>query len=96
MHPKNYTHKDLKYLDWVRGHPCLVCRLPPRSEAHHNEHAKKNDYLAVPLCRAHHHQYHTIPHKEFEDRYSINFLFEIINYLSQYIKEHGNSILISK
>ena len=51
--------KDDKYLDWIRGQPCVLCGWvpkgnypgggPKRNAAHHVS-GKHNDHNTVPLC----------------------------------------------
>ena len=56
--------KDLKYLDYIRSLPCIICQEhhePQNSvtTAHHTIHdrfstKKTSDYDAIPLCEGHH------------------------------------------
>ncbi len=70
----------LKYLDFVRSMPCLICRKIS-VDAHHivsvgmgNNRKKPSlrHLSAVSLCRAHHGELHTMKQREFEEKYSIN------------------------
>ena len=56
--------RDVRYLAYVRGKPCLVCGSP--ADAHHIQFAqprglgrKTGDQYAVPVCRRHHVDLHT-------------------------------------
>lgn len=64
---KNYKSRpgmSDKHLDLIRGLPCSVCLVPPRSEAHHLKQGtgergmglRSTDKHAVPLCNEHHHE----------------------------------------
>ena len=55
-----------KYLNRIRGEPCLVCGSPPPVQAHHTRHSerrgfsrKTSDKYAVPLCWECHASCHT-------------------------------------
>jgi len=61
--PKHKNIRDEKYLNTLRGSPCLVCRRG--AEAHHLQHVgergigmKSGDNFAVPLCRTCHTELH--------------------------------------
>lgn len=96
--PKQIIHKDLKYEDWIRDKPCLICQRPPRSEAHHCWHTGRknggNSYLAVPLCTYHHtfgsDAYHVVEAKRFQEIHNKDLKDEIINLLSEYIESLKN------
>jgi len=83
MHPKQLTHRNKKYLDFVKTKPCLICGNS--SDAHHKEHANRNDFLAVPLCRGHHSQAHSTGCKRFEEENNLEYWHEIINLMAEYI-----------
>lgn len=68
-HPKPKVYHDLKYLAYVRKHPCSHCAGP--AEAHHLA-GKENDYATVPLCRTAHRYYHDHGLNGFESRFSTN------------------------
>lgn len=60
--------KDPKHLARVRKLPCSVCGAAGPSEAHHPRGyrwgcgmgKKAHDKYVIPLCRFHHHAYHTM------------------------------------
>ena len=61
--PKRQRIADEKYLQSLRGKPCLVCGKP--GEAHHLQRAeprgmaqKTGDNWAVPVCHPHHMELH--------------------------------------
>ena len=89
-HPKNYRHKNEKYLKYIRTLACLVCGSQ-QSVAHHSEHSNGNDYLAIPLCISHHthggDSYHRLGHESFQDRHGLHLDWEIIELLSRYIEK---------
>jgi hypothetical protein len=50
-----------RYLDWLKTLPCAICGAQPCDPAHTGPHGlnqKASDFLAIPLCRAHHEDYH--------------------------------------
>ncbi len=91
MHPKLSRYIKKEYEAWIRKHPCMVCG--GLSECHHVYHAKKNSYLAAPLCHDHHvaggDSYHRLGHQTFSDKHGINLEWEIINLLTEYIEERN-------
>ncbi|MFP4104837.1 MAG: DUF968 domain-containing protein [Phycisphaerae bacterium] len=65
MIDKIKPYRSKRYLDWVRDRPCVHCRRPPPSEAHHviglaggSMGGKAGDQLAVPLCTECHRRLH--------------------------------------
>lgn len=94
MHPryiirKGFSHKNKKYLAWIRDRGCAVCKKT--AVAHHVWCAKENDYLTIPLCDEHHvsgkFSYHKIGPDKFQELNGINFDWLIIELLIEYIKE---------
>lgn len=89
-------NKNKTYLDYIRGLSCLICEKPAglendRIDPHHQE--KKNDYMAVPLCRGCHNYLGNVGKltnfwngQNPRNRY-INIERKIIELLSGYIKE---------
>lgn len=91
VHPKRKlrfgdSYKNEKYLAWIRVKGCLVCKSAP-CDAHHVWCNRSSDYTVVGLCRNHHREYHDTSHDAFERKYHIDFEWEIIEMLSDYIKE---------
>lgn len=84
--PKLTKNENREYLNWIISLECLICGIKP-SDPHHVRHARSNDFMAVPLCRKHHSEYHSVGHKSFEDKYLIDFNWIIIETLSRYIKQ---------
>jgi hypothetical protein len=88
-YPKPKTFRSKKYLDFIRGKPCLACGKPAPSDPHHENLGfcgagmKAPDTHTVPLCRECHRKHH--------DAYG-NYLFPIsvewsvIGYLTEYIR----------
>ena len=60
------TYRNRKYLDWLKGQPCLVCKHLPCDPAHQSlgwpsgTGIKGPDSFALPLCRRCHHRQHQI------------------------------------
>lgn len=87
--------KNETYLDFIRSQKCIVpdehfqCSDQPRPDAHHVGNEKENDYLAVPLCRAHHNDYHFKlgSVEKFNDKYNIDLMWVIINLMAFYASE---------
>lgn len=92
MHPRYQGYIDDDYLKWIREQPSIVSMTPGPNDAHHvwntGKPGKRNDYLAVPLTRGEHTQYHHYGHEWFEDKYNISFEAEIIKLLARYL--HGS------
>jgi hypothetical protein len=90
MNPKHLNYSDKEYESFVRKQPCLICKYPV-VDLHHWDHARRNSYMGVPLCRNHHtmnpDSYHRLEMHEFERRHNIEGAWEIIKLLSQYIQE---------
>jgi hypothetical protein len=59
-------NRSANYLTWIRKRPCCVCGAPGPSEAsHHGRRGmgqKASDLSCAPLCRTHHHEWHTYGH----------------------------------
>lgn len=80
--------KNETYLEFVRNIRCVVCNDPNRSDPHHVGNERENDYLAVPLCRLHHNDYHKLGSVEkFNEKYNIDLMWVIINLMSFYASE---------
>jgi len=93
IHPKQFNYDDPGYESYIRNSVCIVCHSPS-VDVHHVYHARRNSYLALPLCREHHttgqNSYHTLGVKTFEGEHNLDLMWEIVNHLSQYIdkKKH--------
>ncbi len=98
MHPKEISHVDEDYLEWIRRQPSIVSgtfgawdadRGEGRNDAHHvwctGKRGKRNDYLAVPLTRGEHQVYHSQGHDSFEKRFNIRFEWECLKLLMTYL-----------
>lgn len=83
MHPKWISAKNKEYEAWVKTLPCIVCNQEG-VDPHHVWHARRNDYLCIPLCRPHHTEYHSIEWKKFEEKHNIDLSWEIIKLLIKY------------
>lgn len=58
-----------------RGLPCCVCQASPPSDPHHvvsRGAGGKDAGNAVPLCRFHHGELHTIGLLTFQEKHSVN------------------------
>ena len=64
--------EDKAFLALVRAQECECCSNA--ADAHHliTVGAGGSDYTAVPLCRLHHSELHTMPLRAFEDKYDVN------------------------
>jgi|VirMetMinimDraft_7_1064189.scaffolds.fasta_scaffold161033_2 hypothetical protein len=57
--PERNTKKSLAHISRVKELPCVICRKPGPSDAHHiicdrYGQAKTSDFDVIPLCKAHH------------------------------------------
>jgi len=85
-------HKSDEYLSWIRSKECCICGA--RSEPHHVDHNKPNDFMTIPLCRKHHSELHALENKkqEFEKKYGFDLERYVVRLLIEYI-EGGNDEL---
>lgn len=82
------TPRSEKYLQFVASYSCLVCGQI--SEPHHaigkrGTGLKPSDFGCVPLCRAHHDDFHRVGRRPFEDRYDVNLAESALNLLHRYV-----------
>ena len=84
---------DNKYLDWIRGCPCIVCLIESKglmntadniSEPHHVSikncgamGSKTDDSRTIPLCHKHHMLAHSIGRDTFEKTYGLDYEYLI-------------------
>lgn len=87
----------MKYIDWVRLLPCVIC-LKPESDPHHinkkghGSMAKKaSDSRTIPLCRYHHTKYHQIGRDTFASEYEIDYE-HVIDKLNTIWRERENEL----
>lgn len=76
--------RDEHYLAWLRTQPCAICGKTPSDPAHLRFSSigdgkretgageKSSDHWAVPLCRAHHNEQHSMNEREFWASYGID------------------------
>ena len=86
-HPKYSVHKNEKYLDYIRAQKCCIILCEHKNAVitpHHVWHTRKNDLLSIPLCMPHHVLLHTMPVKNFEEKFNVNLCEEIIYFLLNY------------
>ena len=78
-------HKDEKYLSYIREKGCIICGK--RAEPHHYRRARRNDYMAIPLCRMHHTECHALEKTPWawEEVHNLNPYWVIINLLGEYL-----------
>lgn len=73
---KTLPERDLKYIDWIKSLPCIICQFT-FSDPHHTETGgkgtKASDYTCIPLCSAHHLEVHTTGKQTFQKKHNINF-----------------------
>lgn len=70
----------LRHRAWLRSHHCVVpgCLAEPievshlRTAANAGVALKPHDGFAVPMCHAHHAEYHQRGHKEFQRQYGVD------------------------
>ena len=76
------VHRDREYLDWLKARLCIAC-LPGSAncllrdcDPAHGPSAGKGlkgpDNEAIPLCRHHHVEQHSIGWQEFESKYQFS------------------------
>jgi hypothetical protein len=74
MSSKATIGKSEDYLDYVRSLPCRICDDNP-VDPHHTETGgvgmKGSDFTAIPLCRKHHDEYHSVGKKSFGELHGI-------------------------
>lgn len=66
---------DEAYLTHIRSLPCVVMGCPEQiKDPHHLKTQKsgRNDYTAIPACRAHHSECHTIGVAAFNRKYFVD------------------------
>lgn len=92
--PKGGKLRSKKFLDRVRGEPCLICGSPPRNHAHHLRHSEKSgmgqkvsDKWTVPLCWKCHASCHT---RGREDAWWIEQGIDPIKWSENFFKEWKN------
>jgi hypothetical protein len=83
--------RDNKYLAFIRGLPCVLCRdRYVDVDAHHiKTHGmgtKGDDDMTVPVCRLHHAEIHSFGQSIFEIRHKISFKNLISIYQTAYKK----------
>lgn len=68
------THKNTRYLQWVKAQPCCWCGNP-ESEPHHiigiglgGMALKADDIHTMPLCRKHHDEIHEMGEESIADQ----------------------------
>lgn len=69
-----------RHKKFVRSHHCVCegCIQEPievshiRTAANAGTGMKPHDWFSVPMCRAHHAEYHRVGHQTFEGRYRLN------------------------
>ena len=89
MFSKQPRQEDKKYLDFIRGKPCLCMSDSCWGETapHHtiSRGAWGSDYRAIPVCLFHHMEAEQKGLEYMEKTYSFNALDEIIKLLSEYL-----------
>lgn len=89
--PKQKRETDKAYLAYITRQPCIVNNHECCGDVvyHHTVSvgAGGSDYLAIPVCVAHHIPgVHTLGKDTFQKKYNINFDKEIIQLLINFIK----------
>ena len=82
---------DEDYLDYIREQPSVVS-LRPSDDPHHLESRGSggSDYTAIPLTRGEHREIHTMPLRDFEEKYGINLWRESHRLLRRYFSDTEN------
>lgn len=80
--------RSSEYLTFVGSYPCVVCAHP--AEPHHalgrrGVGVKPSDFGCVPLCRAHHNEFHGRGPQTFEMQYDVNLAEIALNLLHRYV-----------
>lgn len=96
MFPKHKRQADVKYLNWLKRLPCLLCG--GESEPHHipevghgGKGIKTDDKRAIPLCHKHHMEFHNNGRSSFASMYSINYEHTILE-LNRIYKERLDAV----
>ncbi len=89
MIPKQPRQKDTKYLDFIRGKPCLCNGGSCIGEvtSHHtvSRGAWGSDYRTIPICAFHHLEMEQRSLSFMENIYHFSALDEIIKLLCEYL-----------
>lgn len=83
--PKPSRLQNRTYLDWIRRQPCLIDHVV--AQAHHttSRGAGGSDFRAVPLCHAHHREFHRLGKLRFEEKHRVDLVEEILRLLETFI-----------
>jgi len=87
---------SIKYLDYIRGCTCLVCFASSPDPDHleaigmggNRKKATPKHFSAIPLCRTHHTERHSLGIPRFEDKYKINLWKEAFRLLRGYYERN--------
>ncbi len=86
---RNQIIIDEEYLDFIHAKPCLVCGKRPvdadHLKAQGQRRSKRNDLMAIPLCRENHRERHDWGNTRFELEYNLNLYEEAMYLLCEYI-----------
>lgn len=93
------TPRSEEYVEFVRSHPCLVCRRP--AESHHafgrrGTSLKASDFTCVPLCHTHHAEMHKIGRVPFEKFYRVDLVEIAFNLMHKYLTGTWVSLTIAR
>jgi hypothetical protein len=94
---KRITHRDKKYMAWIRSQPCLISGCDFDNVAHHVHlpgeggiGMKVSDYYTVPLRAEIHVLLHQTGEMAFWDRHGIDPIIELIRLLESYTNQNDN------
>jgi len=96
--PKNNNYRSKKLMDFTKEQACIVrkqhCDYGPAGVAHHTKllgeggtGIKPPDTHIVPLSDPYHTLLHAMGEKRFEEKYKVDLKKEVINNLTEFIKE---------
>lgn len=93
--PKPVAIRDKGHLRFIRSLPCIVCGISPCDAAHislgNNTKGmgrKTDDCYTVPLCHKHHMEQHSIPEREWWQKFG----FDDPNELALLLYKHTGNI----
>jgi hypothetical protein len=90
MYPKPKRMVDPVFMDRVRRIRCAIVGCGSvYTDPHHltSRGAGGSDYTAIPLCREHHAELHTIGRNRFESRHSVDLWAISARVLAEYIAD---------
>lgn len=95
------TYRSEEYRAFIRSHPCIACGTEHGIDAHH-VYAHQSDLCCIPLCRAHHNEFHSAGSETFAQKYGhlfgqdrINYEALFYNFLHRYLTGSWHTLVLS-